>query len=86
MVAARGAASTDSGLRPASDKVVCCAFGRAYGLMALVDEQKELEKALARVAVLEAELATLQGKPKKTDDLSNLEVLCVFCGVSVMRS
>ena len=54
--------------------------------MALVDEQKELEKALARVAVLEAELATLQGKPKKTDDLSNLEVLCVFCGVSVMRS
>jgi hypothetical protein len=44
--------------------------------MALVwDEQRELEKALARVAVLEAELATLQGKPKKTDDLSNLEVL-----------
>ena len=39
------------------------------------DEQRELEKALARVAVLEAELATLQGKPKKTDDLSNLEVL-----------
>ena len=53
--------------------------------MALVwDEQRELEKALARVAVLEAELATLQGKPKKTDDLSNMEVLCVLRGVSVL--
>ena len=51
-------------------------YAGAYGPMALVgDEQRELENALARVAVLESELATVQGKPKKTDDLSNLEVL-----------
>jgi|LauGreDrversion2_3_1035106.scaffolds.fasta_scaffold766086_1 hypothetical protein len=48
------------------------------------DEQKELERALTRVAALEAELTTLQGKPKKTDDLSNMEVLCVLRGVSVL--